>query len=123
MKTMLVLSIYMVCFEHDERNTAINLSFALSPIFFVFLRVLPFLSLAMSDTIRLSSRQRILAAKLQDSNNAAEPEIRMHQRDAPPQSVAPGDHDTPPHSCNDAPETSSNANNSREPGTQTVLGV
>ena len=47
----------------------------------------------------------------------------MHQRDAPPQSVAPGDHDTPPHSCNDAPETSSNANNSREPGTQTVLGV
>lgn len=133
MKIMLTLGVYMVCSERNGCNTVSDRSFILSiflgflhlslSVFFGFLHLSLFLFLGMSTSTRLPTRKRFLAPKLQDANNAAEPEIRMHQRDPRPQSVPSGDRDSPPHSRNDAAETSSNVRDPQESGTETVLGA
>ncbi len=126
MKTMLALSIYMACFQPDEPPSPF-LHFTLSLVrlalhagFFVF--DLP-MSRSPASVQPLPPRKRYLAAKLKDTNNAAEPEIRMHQRDTRPSSAVPGDHKSCPPSHNGTPKASSSARHSQAPASQTILGV
>ena len=121
METMLVSSLYTPCFQRYE-HTAVNHLQVCLALFSIFLALY-----AASDTSHsehpLPPRKRTLAPKLKDANNAAEPEIRMHQQIPRSQSAAPGNSSSHP-SHNDTPETSSNVNASeQEPGSNTVLGA
>ena len=122
MKTMLASRVYMACFEHDGHNIMSNPSLTLPSILLIFLHQSLFVFLTMSDATHLSAQKQNLASKLKDTNNAAKPEVQMHQHNARSQSVAPSDHASPPHSHENTPQSSSNIGNSQEPGTQTVLG-
>ena len=124
MKTMHRLSAYKVHFECYWCNTISNPQRGFTPLSTALLLSFSlFLSFSMLDAARISTRKRNLAAKLTDTNNAAEPEVRMHQCRGQPQSEAHSDRNSSPPSDDSIPETSSNVNHSQEPSSETILGA